>query len=116
MVLYSLQKVNVMGSFLLFFRLVVSEEGFWNKGNKIFNYMKIRGAYGEVGNDKIGSDKYYYLQTYPLLTSNRPSFGLTNNPENRIYEGKEGNTDVTWERARKLNVGIDMRLLIVNWR
>ena len=72
---------------------VVSEEGFWNKGNKIFNYMKIRGAYGEVGNDKIGSDKYYYLQTYPLLTSNRPSFGLTNNPENRIYEGKEGNTD-----------------------
>lgn len=45
---------------------VVSEEGFWNKGNKIFNYMKIRGAYGEVGNDKIGSDKYYYLQTYPL--------------------------------------------------
>lgn len=75
---------------------VVSEEGFWNKGNKIFNYMKIRGAYGEVGNDKIGSDKYYYLQTYPLLTSNRPSFGLTNNPENRIYEGKEGNTDVTW--------------------
>ena len=89
---------------------VVSEEGFWNKGNKIFNYMKIRGAYGEVGNDKIGSDKYYYLQTYPLLTSNRPSFGLTNNPENRIYEGKEGNTDVTWERARKLNVGIDMRL------
>ena len=88
---------------------VVSEEGFWNKKSKIFNYMKIRGAYGEVGNDKIGSDKYYYLQTYPMLTSNRPSFGLTNNPENRIYEGKEGNVDVTWERARKLNLGVDMR-------
>lgn len=89
---------------------VVSEERFWNKDSKIFNYMKIRGAYGEVGNDKIGSDKYYYLQTYPMLTSNRPSFGIENNPENRIYEGKEGNVDVTWERARKLNVGIDMRL------
>lgn len=76
---------------------VVSEEKFWNKDNKIFNYMKIRGAYGEVGNDKIGSDKYYYLQTYPMLTSNRPSFGIENNPENRIYEGKEGNVDVTWE-------------------
>ena len=88
---------------------VVSEEGFWNKKSKIFNYMKIRGAYGEVGNDMIGSDKYYYLQTYPMLTSNRPSFGLTNNPENRIYEGKEGNVDVTWERARKLNLGVDMR-------
>ena len=87
----------------------VVEEGFWNKKSKIFNYMKIRGAYGEVGNDKIGSDKYYYLQTYPMLTSNRPSFGLTNNPENRIYEGKEGNVDVTWERARKLNLGVDMR-------
>ena len=88
---------------------VVSEENFWNKDSKIFDYMKIRGAYGEVGNDKIGSDKYYYLQTYPMLTSNRPSFGIDNNPENRIYEGKEGNLDVTWERARKLNVGIDMR-------
>lgn len=45
---------------------VVSEEGFWNKKSKIFNYMKIRGAYGEVGNDKIGSDKYY-LNSATLL-------------------------------------------------
>lgn len=89
---------------------VISEESFWNQDSETFNYMKLRGAYGEVGNDKIGSDLYYYLQTYPMLTSNRPSFGLTNNPENRIYEGKEGNMNVTWERARKLNIGADFRL------
>ncbi len=88
---------------------VVSEENFWGKNAKTFNYLKIRGAYGEVGNDKIGSDTYYYLQTYPQLTANRVSFGGTNQAENRIYEGKEGNSEVGWERARKANVGLDMK-------
>ncbi|MFR9251309.1 MAG: hypothetical protein ACLVK4_16110 [Alistipes shahii] len=71
--------------------------------------MKLRASFGQVGNDRIGSDKYYYLQTYPQLGSNRPSFGETNNPENRIYEGKEGNTEVGWERANKFNVGVDLK-------
>lgn len=88
---------------------VLSEEGFWGKSAKAFSYMKLRASFGQVGNDRIGSDKYYYLQTYPQLGSNRPSFGETNNPENRIYEGKEGNTEVGWERANKFNVGVDLK-------
>lgn len=88
---------------------VVSEEGFWGESAKTVSYMKLRASYGQVGNDRIGSNKYYYLQTYPQLGSNRISFGETNNPENRIYEGKEGNTEVGWERANKLNVGVDLK-------
>jgi TonB-linked SusC/RagA family outer membrane protein len=88
---------------------VASEEDFWGK-NSVVNYLKLRGAYGEVGNDRIGSSKYLYLQTYPQVTSNRPSFGATNQPENYIYEGTLGSYTVGWERARKTNVGIDMRL------
>lgn len=88
---------------------VLSEEGFWGKSAKTFSYMKLRASFGQVGNDRIGSDKYYYLQTYPQLGSNRPSFGETNNPENRIYEGKEGNTEVGCERANKFNVGVDLK-------
>ena len=87
---------------------VVSEEPFW-KDKKFFSYLKIRGSYGEVGNDIIGSSSYYYYQTYPMYTSGRVSFGENNNPENRILEGTVGNNDVTWERSKKLNLGVDMK-------
>ena len=88
---------------------VVSNEPFWNKDARTVTFMKIRMTYGEVGNDKIGSSTYMYMQTYPLLTSNRTSFGKNNNPENRIYEGKIGSNTVGWERSRKANVGLDMK-------
>jgi len=91
---------------------VISEEDFWDKGARTFSYLKIRGSYGEVGNDKIGSAAYYYLQFYPELTSNRPIFGGTTQiVVNRIYEGKQGNTTVGWERAKKINIGIDTKFL-----
>ncbi|MDD6253841.1 MAG: TonB-dependent receptor [Bacteroidales bacterium] len=88
---------------------VLSEEKFW-KNKDIFSYLKIRGSYGELGNDVIGSSKYLYYQVYPMYTSDRASFGENNNPENRILEGTEGNSEVTWERSRKSNVGFDAKL------
>ena len=44
-----------------------------------------------------------------MYTTDRASFGENNNPENRILEGTEGNSEVTWERSRKLNVGFDAK-------
>ncbi|MDR1666530.1 MAG: TonB-dependent receptor [Bacteroidales bacterium] len=90
---------------------VISEENFWKNSIHAVNYVKLRGAYGQVGNDQIGSSKYLYEQLYPLLTSNRPTFGVTQQAVNRIYEGKEGSSEVGWERAEKYNAGIDIRLL-----
>ena len=87
---------------------VMSEEGFW-KNKSIFSYLKLRGSYGELGNDIIGSSKFLYYQVYPMYTTDRASFGENNNPENRILEGTEGNSEVTWERSRKLNVGFDAK-------
>ena len=39
---------------------VVSEEPFFPKNDWLV-YMKLRGTYGEVGNDKIGGDRFLYL-------------------------------------------------------
>lgn len=86
---------------------VLSEEKFWDNDSKIFNYLKIRGSYGEVGNDRIGSSKYFYEQIYPMLTSNRPAFGTEANAMNRIYEGTIGSSLVGWERSQKSNIGFD---------
>ncbi len=38
---------------------VPSEESFYPKNN-IVPYIKIRGSYGEVGNDQIGGDRFLY--------------------------------------------------------
>ena len=86
---------------------VVTGEKFMNDINLI-NFLKLRGSYGEVGNDKIGSFEYLYLYRY--LSASGHSFGETHYNLSGIAEGPLGNNIVTWERAKKLNVGIDLNM------
>ncbi len=91
-----------------------SEEDFFPKNN-IFTYAKLRASYGEVGNDKLGAARYLY----------RPSvFGLSGNYllGEDVAVGKPGtatgyvqqaigNPVVSWERARKTNIGLETKFL-----
>ena len=43
----------------------VSEENFL-RDNKVISFLKIRGSYGEVGNDKIGGQRYLYPPEAPI--------------------------------------------------
>jgi TonB-linked outer membrane protein, SusC/RagA family/TonB-dependent outer membrane receptor, SusC/RagA subfamily, signature region len=91
---------------------VLTEEKFIPKNN-ILTYAKIRGSYGEVGNDRIGGERYLYLPSTYNYGTNGYNVGIYG--VNRIYyegsmEGKTGNPDVTWERARKANIGIEFKL------
>ena len=87
------------------------------------SFVKIRGSYGEVGNDKIGGQRFLYLPTtYTYNTSENKSnsTGSNNNYhfgtvgvdykkwDMTASEGKLGNPDLTWERAKKMNVGVDI--------
>lgn len=92
---------------------VVSEEPFFPK-NRIISFIKLRGSYGEVGNDKIGSSRFLYLPTtYSYVNSNIYQFG-TEGIDRENYkgamEGQIGNPYVTWERAIKKNIGLDIRM------
>lgn len=93
---------------------VVTEEPFMPKTNWL-SFFKIRGTYGEVGNDKIGFDRYLYLNgPYTLGNGGNQAvmFGEagSNMARYNVYtEGKLGNPDVTWERAKKFNIGSEMR-------
>lgn len=95
---------------------VMTEESFL-KDNKFLSFLKLRGSYGEVGNDQIGGERYMYLTkpyTYTNSTWQKTTFGVPGINQNTyaMYkEGMIGNPDVTWERAKKWNVGIDMMLL-----
>ncbi|MCK7556299.1 SusC/RagA family TonB-linked outer membrane protein [Chitinophaga sedimenti] len=92
---------------------VASEEGFWGKNNFV-NYLKIRGSYGEIGNDRIGNFNYLYEQRYNYMPNEdgwRVFWGEQPSSERGIAEGQPGNAFVTWERAKKSNIGFDAQMM-----
>lgn len=86
----------------------ISEEGFFKKNIGFISRMKLRGSYGLVGNDKLGGFAYYYQQTYGSAGS-QVFFGNPNaNTSNAVYEGTLGNLLVSWEKEKKMDLGIEM--------
>jgi TonB-linked SusC/RagA family outer membrane protein len=91
---------------------VVSEEKFFPKTNFI-TFFKIRGSSGEVGNDKIGGDRFLYRPSAFTQQTNGYYFGEVGSTYlgyTRLIEGKLGNPDVTWEKAVKQNVGVELTM------
>lgn len=85
---------------------VISNEGFL-KDNKIVPFLKLRGSYGKVGNDKQGDQRFLYVdQTTLAGGGGHTSLGQGSH----IIEGLVGNYNVTWETASKYNIGIDFNL------
>jgi TonB-linked SusC/RagA family outer membrane protein len=88
----------------------ISEEPIIKETLTFLDRLKIRGSYGLVGNDKIGNSfNYYYQQTYS--NSGTANFGTQSNNFNGIAEGTLGNDMVTWEKEKKLDVGVDFAFL-----
>ena len=94
---------------------VISEEPFFPQNDYVV-FMKLRATYGEVGNDKIGGDRFLYLpSSYGLADNNalnRYNFGDASSPYSslKIIENKIGNPDLTWEKAKKYNLGFEMNM------
>jgi TonB-linked SusC/RagA family outer membrane protein len=90
---------------------VVSKESFMDEISFI-NYLKLRGSYGIVGNDKYGGSRFIYLEGPYSINSGGYNFG-TDNPNNQITASELalGNPDISWETAHKRNIGIDTYFL-----
>ena len=87
---------------------VVSEEEFMKKASWI-DFLKVRASYGLVGSDNVSS-RFPYLAFYGGGSGS--DFG--NNFGTNVggtSEGNLANANLTWEKARKLNVGIDFTTL-----
>jgi len=98
---------------------VLSNEPFFPR-NEWVNWVKLRVSYGEVGNDRIGGNRFLYLANSWGYNGYGPLqgyfFGNTNGSStspyyNGAYESRIGNPDVTWERAKKTNIGVELKLL-----
>ncbi|QKJ28775.1 TonB-dependent receptor [Mucilaginibacter mali] len=87
---------------------VISEEEFIKQHLTFINLFKFRASYGIVGSDNLGNYANYYLETYGRGGSYL--FGTTGTPTSSIIPGTFGNSDVTWEKERKLDIGIDFSM------
>lgn len=95
------------------FSWITSEEPFFPR-NMLISFLKFRASYGQVGNDKIGGDRFLYRpSSYSTQTGNAQGyfFGTVGENYNRytgMLEGNIGNPDITWERAEKTNIGMEL--------
>jgi TonB-linked SusC/RagA family outer membrane protein len=87
---------------------IVSNEAFL-KDNDILKYLKIKASYGLVGNDNIGGQHFMYYQNYGGAAGY--NFGTDNSIYGGLSEGVWANSDVTWEKAKILNVGLEANVL-----
>jgi TonB-linked SusC/RagA family outer membrane protein len=72
---------------------IASEEAFL-KDNTFLTYLKLRASYGINANDQLGDNRFLYLDKYDAYGN----------------EAQKGNPEVTAEKIRKMNFGVDFGL------
>jgi TonB-linked SusC/RagA family outer membrane protein len=80
----------------------LSEEDFIKNSLPFIDQLKLRATYGEIGNNRIG-ENFAFLQAY--FIGQNYVFGTTDAPG--IYSSLLANPKFTWERARKLDIGME---------
>jgi TonB-linked SusC/RagA family outer membrane protein len=87
----------------------IAKESFWVPLQKEVNELKIRGSYGELGNQNT-SNWYPTYQTMPI--SSASGAWLINNQEPNIaWAPGLISSDLTWERVKTWDAGIDLGAL-----
>lgn len=90
---------------------VPSNEGFW-KQNDIVNRLKFRFSHGLVGNDAIGSQRFFYLSDVNLNGGNFAQFGINNNTQlNGVTIRSYANSNITWETSRQTNLAAEVTFI-----
>lgn len=86
----------------------ISSEPFM-KNSKVFNELKLRIGYGEVGNDRIPTNSTKLLMEPSTVKG--PGFGTnTNSVYYNIIGTTLYNPDLIWETTLTRNIGLDFRL------
>lgn len=84
----------------------ISEEKFFANNVKWMNNLKLRASWGESGN--LTSTAFQYLSAYELF-GNAYAFG------NSLQQGSkmstEANPNITWEKSKSTNIGLDASFL-----
>ena len=82
------------------------KESFFPIDRNIVNLFKIRGSYGELGNENIG--EYVYQAT---MMRNNMTYSFGNQPITGSAISTFVNERLAWEKKKTMNVGIDLAFL-----
>ncbi|WP_372801496.1 SusC/RagA family TonB-linked outer membrane protein, partial [Lutibacter sp.] len=83
---------------------ILSDESFFGE-SKVLNFLKLRGSYGTLGNDRIPTNGYI------SQLSGEATYVFDGALINGVATGQIPNPNLKWEEARKFDVGIDLKLL-----
>lgn len=88
---------------------MVSNENFWQPFSHIVDILKLKTSYGLVGNDQIGGGRRFIYEETIITEGNSYQFGSTGqHGPDRIRMGDPVNPHVSWEKAYKFNVGLEI--------
>lgn len=90
---------------------MLTKEPFMSGIAKVVNKLKLRATYGKVGNDQIGSlyDRFFYLSQVNMNGAGY-WFGLDRNYRSGVTIERYANPDITWEIAKKTDIGMNLGL------
>lgn len=92
---------------------IASDEAFM-KNLPFLTYLKLRGSYGSVGNDQIGAERFLYVSgsfvNIPGGYTNYVGDATSTHSYLGLQEGRMANNDITWEVAKKANLGLESKL------
>ncbi|MDR0713829.1 MAG: TonB-dependent receptor [Bacteroidales bacterium] len=95
----------------------VSNESFWKNSvlDKYVSKLRFRGTYGLVGNDEIGSERFFYISLIDLDGGGSYATGYDVNGSGKSRTGitisNYPNSEIGWEISYKSNLGIELGLL-----
>lgn len=84
----------------------IMKEDFMKGQENWLDALKLRASYGKTGYNNVGY--YQYNQYYGNGTGY--NFGESSTPVGGVEQGNLANPNVTWEKALKLNIGLDAAL------
>jgi TonB-linked SusC/RagA family outer membrane protein len=82
----------------------ISEEKFFSENISFINTLKLRANVGLIGEDRVSG--YQYIARFTQTTGMLFGTSITNGLDPNIYP----NPDITWEKARTQNFGLDATL------
>lgn len=89
----------------------ISEEAFLKKNAKWLDLFKVRYSYGEVGNDNFGANRFPYLSEIKERAGYNFGESISPNYYAGLYYSQVASDQLTWEVAKKRNLGFDMNVL-----
>jgi TonB-linked SusC/RagA family outer membrane protein len=88
----------------------ISEESFFKDNIRFINNLKLRGSWGQLGNDYVEFNgalrEYDYLATYAYNT-----YPIAGQLAQTLFENGVPNNTLTWEVANNAGLGLDGQML-----